>query len=220
MAFDPLSIGLSLAGGLLGAGGNDQSATSEKKLDPRLERYVYGPDGESGLLGAMYQLAQEQASQGGLNDLQRQGLEMQRQYLNSPEYSQGMNQLRSMGLGLLGGGVAANPFTGGGVTKPATGGGFSYSGLTNAKLPEPSKAAAPKLTQPAPAPMQAPANLGLSSGGSPGTVNPYNASGAQNAASLLAWGPYAGGGNYDRYSTGSGYYSYPGYGDGNSGMGD
>jgi hypothetical protein len=218
MAFDPLSIGLSLAGGLLGSGSGDKAATSEQKLDPRLERYVYGPDGESGLLGAMYQLAQEQASQGGLNDLQRQGMEMQRQYLMSPEYSQGMNQLRSMGLGLLGSGVAANPFTGGGVTQPAAGG-FGYKGLTDAKLPDYTKSA-PKLTEKPKAAAQPPDNLGLSSGGSPGAVNPYNSNGTQNAASLLAWGPYAGGGNYDGYTTGGGYYSYPGYGSGNSGMGD
>lgn len=222
MAFDPLSIGLTLAGGLLGAGGGGEKQTAERKMDPRLDRYVYGPDNESGLLGGAFGLLQQQAAQGGLNDLQRQGLEMQRQFLMSPEYSQGYNQMRSLGQGLLGAGVAGNPFTGGGTVKPQAGG-FSYSGLMDAKLPEATKAAAPRLEEKKPVP----ANLGLAGDYVPSpsssyvapTVNPWDPTGERNGYSFGAWGPYAGGGDYSGYTTGSGY-SYGGFGGGNSGMGD
>lgn len=103
----------SVVGGLLGGGGSEQSAT--KTIDPRLGRFVYGEDGKSGLLGDVQNLYRQQAATGGLNDLQRSGMEMQRQVYASPQYTQGYDAMRSMGLGLLGGGVAQNPFTSGGM---------------------------------------------------------------------------------------------------------
>ncbi len=104
----------SVVGGLLGGGGSSSSSTSNK-IDDRLAPYVYGKDGKGGLLADVNSLYQQQAAQGGLNGLQRAGLESQRQVLASPQYTQGYDAMRSMGLGLLGGGVAQNPFTSGGM---------------------------------------------------------------------------------------------------------
>lgn len=106
----------SVLGGLLGGGGSEQSAT--KTIDPRLGRFVYGEDGKSGLLGDVQNLYRQQAATGGLNDLQRSGMEMQRQTLMSPQYTQGYDAMRSMGMGLMGGGVAQNPFTNASANRP------------------------------------------------------------------------------------------------------
>lgn len=135
-----LSIAAPIVGGLLGAQSSKQgtSTTSEQKLDPRMDRYVYGADGQSGLMGSAFDLAQQQLKTGGLNDLQRQGMDMQRQYLMSPQYQQGFGNMASLGQQLMGGGVASNPFTKGGgpagnpfaAQQP-----FSYSGPMNAQLP-------------------------------------------------------------------------------------
>lgn len=103
----------SVFGGLLGGDGSESSQTSNK-IDDRLAPYVYGKDGKGGLLADVNSLYQQQAAQGGLNGLQRAGLESQRQVLASPQYTQGYDAMRSMGLGLMGGGVAQNPFTSGG----------------------------------------------------------------------------------------------------------
>lgn len=105
----------SVLGGLLGGGGSEQSQTSNK-IDDRLAPYVYGSNGTGGLLGDSQALYKQQLAQGGLNDLQRSGLESQRQVYASPQYTQGYDAMRSMGLGLMGGGVAGNPFTSGAST--------------------------------------------------------------------------------------------------------
>jgi hypothetical protein len=156
-----------LIGGLLGGSSSKKgtTTTSENKLDPRMDRYVYGADGQSGLLGSAFNLAQEQMKNGGLNDLQRQGLDMQRQYLMSPQYQQGFSGMMGLGQSLMGGGVAGNPFTkgqGGGVAgNPFAGSPFSYSGEQNATLP--SYTSQPSLTAP---PSPAP-TTGLLGGGGP-----------------------------------------------------
>lgn len=102
-----------VAGGLLGGGGSDSERTSNK-IDDRLAPYVYGKDGKGGLLADVMGQYQQQFAQGGLNPMMRAGLESQRQVLASPQYTQGYDAMRSMGLGLMGGGVAQNPFTSGG----------------------------------------------------------------------------------------------------------
>ena len=101
----------SLVGGLLGSQSTDSSSSSTRSMDPRMDRYVYGQDGQSGLLSDAFGLYSKQASQGGLNDLQRQGMGMQQQYLMSPQYQQGYANMASLGNALMGGGVAGNPFT-------------------------------------------------------------------------------------------------------------
>ena len=118
----------SVVGGLLGGGGSESERTSNK-IDERLAPYVYGKDGKGGLLADVNSLYRQQAAQGGLNPMMRAGLESQRQVLASPQYTQGYEAMRSLGLGLMGGGVAQNPFTSGGmgggaapsVVRPTTG---------------------------------------------------------------------------------------------------
>lgn len=111
--------GATIAGGLLGSQGGGSSQTSNQ-IDPRLGKYVYGENGTGGLLSDVQKLYQQQLSQGGLNALQRSGLESQRQTLMSPQYTQGYDAMRSMGLGLMGGGVAQNPFTNASANTPSS----------------------------------------------------------------------------------------------------
>lgn len=107
-----LKSALPIAGAVLGAtsGGKDTTATTTKDMDPRLANYVYGPDGTGGLLGSATKLFNDQMATGGLNDLQRQGIDMQKNYLLNPAYAQGYTNMMNVGQGLLGGGVAGNPF--------------------------------------------------------------------------------------------------------------
>lgn len=120
----------SAIGGLLGGSGSESSQTSNK-IDDRLAPYIYGTNGTGGLLADVAALYRQQAAQGGLNDLQRAGLESQRQVLMSPQYTQGYDAMRSMGLGLMGGGVAQNPFTSGEQMGGQTGG-LQQRPMTNA----------------------------------------------------------------------------------------
>jgi hypothetical protein len=125
----------SVVGGLLGGGGSESSQTSNQ-IDPRLAKYVYGENDKGGLLGDVMGLYRTQMGQGGLNDLQRGGMEMQRQYLMSPNYTQGYNAMQSMGLGLMGGGVASNPFTSGSsTTQGGMGGGLQQRPMSQAVRP-------------------------------------------------------------------------------------
>lgn len=102
----------SVVGGLLGGSGGG-SQTQTKEIDPRLAEYVYGKNGTGGLLGDATKIYQSQMKTGGLNEYQRQGLDMQMQYLTSPQYQQSNQQLFNTGASLLGGGIAGNPFTSG-----------------------------------------------------------------------------------------------------------
>lgn len=97
-----------LAGGQ--SGSNSATQSTQNQIDPRLVPFLYG---DGGLLGGVNNLYQQQAAQGGLNPMQTAGLEMQRQTLMNPAYTQGFDQMRSLGSGLMGQGVAGNPFTGG-----------------------------------------------------------------------------------------------------------
>ena len=107
-----LKYALPIAGAVLGgtSGGKDTTATTTKDMDPRLANYVYGPDGTGGLLGSATKLFNDQMATGGLNDLQRQGIDMQKNHLLNPAYAQGYTNMMNVGQGLLGGGVAGNPF--------------------------------------------------------------------------------------------------------------
>lgn len=107
-----LKYALPLAGAVLGgtSGGQDTTATTTKSMDPRLANYVYGADGTGGLLGSATKLFNDQMATGGLNELQRQGIDMQKNHLMNPAYAQGYTNMMNVGQGLLGGGVAGNPF--------------------------------------------------------------------------------------------------------------
>lgn len=107
-----LKSALPIAGAVLGgtSGGKTATATTTKDMDPRLANYVYGPDGTGGLLGSATKLFNDQMATGGLNELQRQGIDMQKNYLMNPAYAQGYTNMMNVGQGLLSGGVAGNPF--------------------------------------------------------------------------------------------------------------
>lgn len=107
--------GLSTAaqiGGLLGAvaGGassGDKTAEQQNKMDPRMEALLYGGNGNAGLLNDVN--AWYQKNKGG-NANMLAGAQMQADYYNNPAYRQTYQGLSDMGMGLLGRGVAANPF--------------------------------------------------------------------------------------------------------------
>ena len=103
---------IGVVGGALGGSDGGQQV-QEKKLDPNLQRYLYGESGQGGLLGAATGLQQQQTAQGGLNPYQNAGLEMQRQTLLSPAWTQGADMKRQAGAALLQGGAAGNPFSSG-----------------------------------------------------------------------------------------------------------
>jgi len=101
------------AGGVLGAinsGHSGGSQTTQNTLDPRIANFLYGGDGFYGLLNRANDIEGAQTAQGGLNPMQQAGLEMQRQTLMDPAYTQGYGQMRSLGSSMLGQGVAGNPF--------------------------------------------------------------------------------------------------------------
>lgn len=101
-----------LVGGLLGSGGNKSSQTNSQTIDPRLAEAIYGSNGSVPL--AQQWMA---ANKTGMNGQMQQGLNNQAsQYAASKP---GFDQMQNLGLGLMGGGVAGNPFSQG------------YSGGTN-----------------------------------------------------------------------------------------
>ena len=112
---------LGAAGGLLGSGHglNSASESVQNRIDPRMARYIYGQDGNSGLLGNVNNLYSSQLAQGGLNDQQRQGMASQLDVLNDPSYQSGYTQMRNTGNSLLGQPVAGNPFNNGQMQVPS-----------------------------------------------------------------------------------------------------
>ena len=113
MAFewgDALNAAVTLYGAKQGSKKSTDTQTATKELDPRIAQYVYGPNGQGGLLGSAQDVFKDQMAQGGLNPTQRQGLDMQRQVLMSPQYTQGFDAMRRNGMGLMSAGVAGNPF--------------------------------------------------------------------------------------------------------------
>lgn len=85
--------------------------TTTKNLDPRIARYIYGADGNGGLLGDAQSIYSQQMQQGGLNDMQRQGLNMQAQYLQSPQYQNSYQSMLNRGMEMMNAPRAGNPFT-------------------------------------------------------------------------------------------------------------
>lgn len=104
---DVLGAGVGVLAGLSGGSGTSGTTT----IDPRIGQYVYGQDGNSGLLGDVNSIYRQQMAQGGLNPMQQQGLNIRAQYLNSPQYKQTFDQMQQVGTGLLASPIAGNPFT-------------------------------------------------------------------------------------------------------------
>ena len=80
-----------------------KTTTSEQqnKLDPRMDAAIYG---------SLLPRAQELLGQPAINDRMRQGMDAQYNYLNSPLYSSIFNSMLGQGMGMMGQGVAGNPF--------------------------------------------------------------------------------------------------------------
>jgi hypothetical protein len=98
MAFDWLTAGASLLGGVLGG----QEQTKEgPQLDARLAQYVYGKDGNSGLISDAANVYKNQMATGGLNGNQQAGLNYLQQFYTSPMLNNGYNSMAKMSTGLM-----------------------------------------------------------------------------------------------------------------------
>lgn len=114
MAFgigDILTIGAGLAGF---ASGSKDRTISGPQIDPRLAQYYYGEDGKGGLLKDAADLYKQQIQTGGLNDLQRAGMNRIVDFYQSPTYMNGQNMMGSIGQGIMS--KYADKFGGGGFT--------------------------------------------------------------------------------------------------------
>lgn len=167
-----IPAGMSLLGGLLGSeektvgkvdptsrttvtNGSHGSST-QHRIDPRMEQAIYGAGGIMPNASAWY--AQNQS---GLNDKMITGMNNQWNQLGASK--QGFDQMQNLGMGLMGGGTAGNPFTGGGGIAPQQ---LTYK---PAEMNTASSANSP-FTMPvaAPAPAMSPAYSGGGGGGDGG----------------------------------------------------
>ena len=164
-----------VAGAVLGAtqGNKGGEVTQSNSIDPRIANLLYGSSGTGGLLGDAQSIYQQQMQQGGLNDMQRQGLNMQAQYLQSPQYQNSYQMMMNQGMGLLGQGIAGNPFTrsqGGQQSQPMGQGGFQYSQAPTQiqtirpQVQAPAQQTAPQASQPS-------ANLGMNDRSGGGNIS-------------------------------------------------
>lgn len=121
----PLSWAIPVGGALLGGlFGSEEKTTgkvnptsqttnssggshTQQMLDPRMEQAIYGAGGIMPNAAAWYA-----KNQSGLNDQMVTGMNNQWNQLGAS--AQGFNQMQNLGMGLIGGGAAGNPFTGGG----------------------------------------------------------------------------------------------------------
>ena len=108
-------------GGLLGGEGNSQTATTQNKIDPRMDPYIYGDGGILPSASAWYS-----QNQTGLNPQMLAGLNNQWSQLGASK--SGYDTMQNLGLSMMGGGVAGNPFSNGtmanGGTMPSAGAGI------------------------------------------------------------------------------------------------
>ena len=122
-----IPAGMSLLGGLMGSeektvgktaptsqttnSSSSHGSSTQNRIDPRMEQAIYGAGGIMPNASAWY--AQNQS---GLNDKMVTGMNNQWNQLGAS--TQGFNQMQNLGMGLMGGGSAGNPFTGGGGIAP------------------------------------------------------------------------------------------------------
>lgn len=85
-----VALGSAVVGGLAGSQGSTQSGP---QLDPRLAKFIYGEDGDQGLLADAGAIYRHQMSQGGLNGIQRAGLQGNLDLYQSPFVQQGFDGL-------------------------------------------------------------------------------------------------------------------------------
>ena len=101
-----------VVGGMMSDSGGSQTQSVQNSLDPRMADAVYGSGGILGSAKDWYA-----ANKSGLNSQMLTGMDNQSRQLESG--AQGWNQMQNLGMGLMGGGTAGNPFTGGGGIAPS-----------------------------------------------------------------------------------------------------
>ena len=110
-ASDPANLlkGVGTIGGLYeafnGKNPGDFTQTANKTLDPRIDSAMFGP---GGLLGQIKDFGT--ANPGGMNDAMRTGQNGLLGMASNPGVLDGFNRLGANGLGLLGRGIASNPW--------------------------------------------------------------------------------------------------------------
>lgn len=105
---DIAKVVLPIAGAVAGSQPTTSTSTNQSKLDPRMDPYIYGPDGVLPAAQDWYK-----ANKTGLNDQMRQGLATQTAVLNDPATMAGYKQMQGLGSGLLSLPIAGNPFSDG-----------------------------------------------------------------------------------------------------------
>lgn len=122
-------IGSSLLGGLLGSQGKQETSTNQKTTDPRIDPYIYGANG---VLPAAQNWYNQNKS--GMNDQMVTGMNNQWNQLAASK--PGWDNMQSMGMQLMQGGIAGNPFTqsGGGQGGSQGASGAQGSGYTPTTL--------------------------------------------------------------------------------------
>lgn len=103
-----------VAAPLLGAVAGSQSTpgaetTNRRTLDHRMDAMVFGANGSPGLLGDA--TAWYQANKSGQNDTMRTANDQLKGLLTDPRVMQGLYTQGGTGIGMMQGGMAANPFT-------------------------------------------------------------------------------------------------------------
>jgi hypothetical protein len=106
------SVAAPVIGGLMGGRGNSSTQTSQASIDPRMADAVYGSGGILPSGRDWYN-----ANKTGMNAQMATGLD--NQWNQHTASTQGFNQMQNLGMGLMGGGTAGNPFTGGGYIAPS-----------------------------------------------------------------------------------------------------
>ena len=122
-----IPAGMSLIGGLLGSeektvgktaptsqttnSSSSHGSSTQNRIDPRMEQAIYGTGGIMPNASAWYA-----KNSSGLNDKMITGMNNQWNQLGSSK--QGFDMMQNLGMGLMGGGAAGNPFTGSGGISP------------------------------------------------------------------------------------------------------
>lgn len=94
----------SVIGGLLGSKPNETQQSTQSKIDPRMDPYIYG---DTGILATAKKLYDQNPT--GLNSRMTAGLDSI--YNSAQSAIPAYQQMQSVGQGLLGQGMAGNPFT-------------------------------------------------------------------------------------------------------------
>ena len=101
------AVAAPLIGGLLGSKGNSSSTggavTQTNSIDPRLVDSIYGKNGVVPSAQDWYA-----KNKTGMNPMMLQGMDNQWNQANASH--QGFSQMQNLGMGLMGAGVAGNPF--------------------------------------------------------------------------------------------------------------